>query len=138
MPGCTVWDVASEDKDDPNNALKMWTQLESNDENKVLVQLLNSVLSTKFFDVLRTQQQLGYIVGCGPSFTCRFIYFTALVQTEFPVDYARSRVDEFLIEHYAWIEKGLEEKEFQTCREGLLAEFKTKPKNLSEEHARWA
>jgi len=138
LPGCTVWNLESADKDDPNNCVKLWTQLELTDENKVLASLFNSVLSTKFFDTLRTQQQLGYVCGTGPNITSSFVYWVAIIQTEYQVDYARSRIDDFLIEHYKWIEDSLDETEFQTCREGLLAELKTKPKNLGEEAGRWS
>jgi secreted Zn-dependent insulinase-like peptidase len=138
LPGSTLWRVKSTDEDDPNNAVKMWMQFENTDETRLMLFLLNNVLGTKFFDELRTQQQIGYIVGMGPSPSTKFCYLQALAQTEFPVDYVRSRIDKFFTEKLEWIQDGLEDVEFSTCREGLLSELKTKPKNLGEEMQHFA
>jgi len=135
MPGTTVWKVDSTDADDPNNAVKLYMQFGVSDENKVMLWLLNAVLGTKFFDSLRTQQQLGYVCSLGPAVTAKHCYICVLVQTEFPLDFARSRIDAFLTEHITWIQETLTDEEFTTCREGVLSELKTKPKNLGEEAA---
>lgn len=47
-----------------------------------------------------------------------FNFLTAQVQTEFPPDYARSRIDAFFHEQFAWLENGLEDEELQTCLKG--------------------
>eukprot|EP00435_Cladocopium_sp_Y103_P035094 s3612_g9.t1 len=87
--------------------------------------------------VAKTQQQLGYIVGMGIGTAANFNFLTAQVQSEFPPDYVRSRIDAFYNEYFAWIEDSLEEEEFQTCLKGVLSELKMKPKNLSEEFQRY-
>merc|ERR1719464_2426953 len=102
-----------------------------------MLQLIGKVLSPKFFDILRTQQQLGYVVHLGVSPSTNFIYLIALAQTEFPPDYARSRINSFLDEHFVFIEESLTEDEFQMCRQGILSELKMKPKNLSDEAGRY-
>jgi insulysin len=136
--GATVWNLDSSDKDDPNHAVLMRLQLRKGIETETSLLVLSKVLSAKFFDVLRTQQQLGYIVGMGASMGMSFDYLVAQVQTEYAPNYTRSRIDAFLHEHFAWVEEGLEEEEFQTCVRGVLAELKTKPKNLSEEFSRYS
>merc|ERR1712028_335246 len=73
----------------------------------------------------------------GPNMSAKFSYLTFLIQTEFPLDYARGRVDAFLSEYTKWIAESLTDEEFNTCREGVLSELKTKPKNLGEEMSNW-
>lgn len=136
-PGRTLWSIDSTDVNDPNHAVRLAIQLKRSMEDDAMLNLLDKVLSPKFFDVLRTQQQLGYIVGMGPSVGVAFSYLLGQVQTEFPAEYTRSRIDAFLDEHFLWIEKELTEEEFQTCRAGLLAELKQRPKNLHEEASHW-
>jgi len=132
-PGPTLWSLPSADIDDPNHAVRLSIQLPESMEGDCLMYLLANVLSPKFFDILRTQQQLGYIVQLGASPSLKFTYLNAMVQTEFAPDYVRGRIDAFLDEHFIMVEEKLTEEEFQTCRAGLLSELKTKPKNLGEE-----
>lgn len=135
--GRTLWNLESTDKDDPNHSVVAKWQLKRGVREACFLMIINKILSPKFFDVLRTQQQLGYVVGMGISSAANFNFLTAQVQTEFPPDYARSRIDAFYQEHFAWLEDGLEEEEFQTCLKGALSELKMKPKNLAEEFQRY-
>ncbi|CAE7727896.1 DEGP1, partial [Symbiodinium microadriaticum] len=74
-------------------------------------------------------------MGTAPSQS--FTYIVAQVQSEFDPAFVRSRVDAFFDEHFAWLEDGVKEEEFQTCLRGVLSELKMKPKNLSEEFGRF-
>merc|ERR1712151_568439 len=98
----------------------------------------NKVLSSKFFEILRTQQQLGYIVAMQEAPTTNFAYLMCIVQTEFPGDYVRSRIEAFLDDHFKFIEEKLEEDEFNTCKEGLISEYKVKPKSIGEGFGEYA
>jgi len=137
-PGKTVWYLDSTDKDDPNNAVYMRVQLQRGVRQEVLLSVLGKVLNAKFFDSLRTQQQLGYIVAMGATVGMSFGYIVAQVQTEYPVEYVKGRIDDFFDKHFAWIEDALSEEELQTCVAGVLAELRTRPKNLHEENARYS
>ncbi|CAE7029230.1 Ide [Symbiodinium natans] len=135
--GRTLWRLDSTDKDDPNHAVILKWQFPKSVEVSVRLLMVGKLLSSKFFDVLRTQQQLGYIVGMGTVPGVNFSYITAQVQSEFGPDFVRSRIDAFFTEHFAWLEDGVQEEEFQTCLRGVLSELKMKPKNLSEEFSRF-
>lgn len=135
--GRTLWMLDSTDKDDPNHAVILKWQFPKSVEVSVRLLLIGKLLSSKFFDVLRTQQQLGYIVGMGTAPSQSFTYIVAQVQSEFDPAFVRSRVDAFFDEHFAWLEDGVKEEEFQTCLRGVLSELKMKPKNLSEEFGRF-
>jgi insulysin len=136
--GSTLWSLPSTDEDSPNHAVFMRIQVKDTVETDMMMQLLASVLSSKFFDELRTQQQLGYIVGMQAGASSKFNYLIAVVQTEFPPDYTRSKIDEFINEKFAFVLNDLEQDEFDRCRSGLLSELKVKPKNLGEEMGRYA
>merc|ERR1712194_190841 len=111
----------------------MGIQVPDSMENMCHLNLLNKVLSAKFFEILRTQQQLGYVVAMQVAPANNFAYLIAVIQTEFPVDYVRGRIDAFLDEHFKFVEEELGEEEFETCRQGLISEYKVKPKSLPEE-----
>jgi len=135
--GRTLWTLDSTDADDPNNAVVLRVQLPVGVETEVMLGLLSSVLAPKFFEVLRTQQQLGYVVQLGSSTSSKFAYLVAVVQSEFPPDYVCSRIDAFFEEHLAFVEAALTEEEFLACRLGLLSELQAEPKNLAEELGRY-
>ena len=50
-------------KDDPNHAVIAKWQVKRGVPESCFLLVLSKILSQKFFDVLRTQQQLGYVVG---------------------------------------------------------------------------
>ena len=56
--------------------------------------------------------------GMGLAPAAHFNFLTAQVQTEFCPDYARSRIDSFFHEQFAWLEDGLADEELQTCLKG--------------------
>jgi len=95
------------------------------------------VLNARFFEELRTKQQLGYIVQMTWSEHEGFLAIVCVVQTEFPPEFVRARIDAFLSEHLAWIETSLEESEFIRQRDGLVSNLSAKPKNLGEEFGRY-
>lgn len=135
--GATVWKLNGTDEEDPNHAVVMRVQLPHTVEIEMLARLLSKVLGAKFFDVLRTQQQLGYIVHSVSRCTMKFVYLISVVQTEFPPDYVRSCIEAFFEEHYTWIEEALTEGEFEACRAGLLSELQASHKSLGEEAAHY-
>jgi len=135
--GRTLWVLPATNADDPNHAVFLRIQLRASLEADMSLNLLNKVLSPKFFDIVRTQQQLGYIVQLATNASAGFCYLLAVVQSEFPPDYVRSRIDAFLDEHFTFVSEALTEEEFEVCRAGLLSELRMKPKNLVEELSRY-
>jgi len=135
--GSTVWRLDGTDVEDPNHAVFLRIQLPDSIENDMNTRLIGKVLGAKFFDILRTQQQLGYVVNMLARPTTKFSYLLGVVQSEYPVDYVRSRIETFMEEHFKTIAESLSEEEFQTCKGGLISELKMKPKNLYEEACRF-
>eukprot|EP00913_Durusdinium_trenchii_P009536 g8961.t2 len=135
--GSTLWELDSMDVDDPNHAVLLKLQLPIGLEDEMLAMLLDKVLSAKFFEILRTQQQLGYIVQMAASVPLKSPMIVALVQTEFLPDYVRGCIGKFMEEHFHFVEESLGAEEFEVCKSGLISQLRMKPKNLREEAARF-
>lgn len=63
---------------------------------EALLGLLDQQFSQQAFDMLRTQDQLGYVVFGGISAIAMSFSYRVLLQTQVPLSYAESRVDNFL------------------------------------------
>lgn len=135
--GKTVWQLEGTDAEEPNHAVFLRMQMEDSIETDMHLKLLNKIIGAKFFDVLRTQQQLGYIVSMSSAPTTHFQYLNAVIQTEFPPDYVRGRINAFFDEHLKNVAENLSSEEFETCRGGLLSDLKMQPKSLGEEAGRY-
>ncbi|CAJ1364618.1 unnamed protein product [Effrenium voratum] len=135
--GRTLWELPSADVDDPNHCVAMKLQQPESLEQEMLLGLLDKALSAKFFDILRTQQQLGYIVHMSPSVSLKMPALAVLVQTEFNPDYVRGCIVKFLEEHLQQLEDSFSEEELSVCKAGYLSQLRMKPKNLGDEAMRY-
>lgn len=102
----------------------------------VFIKLLNTIMYTQFFNILRTKEQLGYILSTQISYQGNFIYkngfFKLLIQS--PIkngDYLLKRVDKFLDEFYEYLQK-LNENDFNDFKQGELSILKDNYTTLSE------
>lgn len=136
-PGRTVWKIDSVDEVDANHAVAMKAQMPYSLETQGMLTVVKTVLSSKFFEILRTQQQLGYVVQMSLSRNGHFVDLNCLVQTEFPPDHVHGAIDAFMDEHFEWIAQGLEDSELQQCVGGVLSSLQAKPKNLGEDFGRF-
>jgi secreted Zn-dependent insulinase-like peptidase len=64
------------------------------------------------------------------------VHLDLYVQSEYPSDYVRARIDSFLEEYLLWLESDLDEQEFDRQREGLISNLREGPKTLEDEFAR--
>lgn len=136
-PGRTLLRCKGTDPDERNNAVRCEIQVPRSLQMQVGVSLFTRILSPRFFEELRTKQQLGYIVQMASAVregSCAIVF---TIQTEYPPEYVRGRIDAFLEEHMAWLEQELEESEFFRHRDGLASNLAEAPKNLNEEFSRY-
>eukprot|EP00933_Yihiella_yeosuensis_P068488 TRINITY_DN7416_c2_g1_i1.p1 TRINITY_DN7416_c2_g1~~TRINITY_DN7416_c2_g1_i1.p1 ORF type:complete len:628 (-),score=100.91 TRINITY_DN7416_c2_g1_i1:371-2143(-) len=138
-PGRTLWKLNGTNPEEQNNCVRLEIELPISLENGVMTSLLVRVLNPRFFEELRTKQQLGYIVQTSWAEREGFLRVIFTVQSEFPPDYVRSRMDAFLDQYLHFAENELDEAEFSRQREGLRANLAEAPKNMQEEFGRyWA
>ncbi|CAL1705686.1 unnamed protein product [Somion occarium] len=121
---------------EPNSALTYFIYAGSllDRRLRVISSLVIQLLTEPAFNILRTREQLGYIVSCSPwtlsGDGVRGIRI--VVQSERSPAYLEQRVDAFLDEMKETIEK-MPEDEWEAQKEGLKHKWVEKHKNMSEE-----
>ncbi|KAK7017923.1 metalloprotease [Paramarasmius palmivorus] len=119
-----------------NNAITYYTHIGpmNNQRLRVVSALLTQIMTEPAFNVLRTKEQLGYIVSCGglllPGSTLKGI--RVIVQSEKTPGYLEKRVEAFLDYMKNTIEE-MSEEEFGEQKEGLEKRWREEYKNLGEE-----
>ena len=103
-----------------------------------LLSLTSQICGQKFFDDLRTKQQLGYIVHSAGTVQERRAGLLFLVQSEVPTGQVKEKIFAF-INSLDSIIGSIPEEDFERYIEAVITEYKEKPKNQSEEFQKhWA
>lgn len=139
--GCNyVWEGPVPNKDEPNSALTYYVHFGEHTDPRTRVRdaLLTQIMSEPAFNVLRTKEQLGYIVSVGQWVAPGqgYVGLRIVVQSERGPIYLENRVEAFL-DHMRGVLEELPEDEFKEQKEGLRSKWLEKPKNLSEEVSRY-
>ena len=98
--------------------------------------LLTQILSEPAFNILRTKEQLGYIVSASAWRGIGSIGLRVVVQSEKDPKYLETRVDAFLSAMTEHI-RAMSDAEFEEQRKGLRHKWTEKLKNLTEEANRF-
>jgi insulysin len=107
-------------------------------ESAALLSLTSQICGQKFFDDLRTKQQLGYIVHSSGSAQERRAGMLFLVQSEVKTSQVKDRIFEF-IDSLDSVMESISEDDFRMYINAVIADLKEKPKNQTEEFQRhWA
>ncbi|KEP64977.1 UNVERIFIED_CONTAM: insulysin, putative [Hammondia hammondi] len=128
---------------DPNSAAFLRFQLGDLEvRERSMLSLFSHCISQAFFDELRTQQQLGYVVHAHRSFQLRsqgMDFFVA--GSKFSSDLMTSRIERF-VEKYLSSGQGLQaalpDALFEKHRAALVSELRVRPQNVFEEAQRYA
>ena len=123
-----------------NSALTYYVHTGSvlDSRQRVVASLTAQILSEPAFNILRTREQLGYIVSCTewqlPGASERGL--RVAIQSERAPAYLEERVEAFFEEMKGKILE-MEDAEFQDQRDGLEKKWREKAKNMSEETNRF-
>jgi len=125
--------------EETNSASRLTLQIASRDEKDVLsAQLIGDIVSTPFYDELRTKQQLGYIVQAAAATPTGIpeLYFIAQSKTGVSdAEGLAERTEEFLKQFGARLKK-MQEKDVKVYIDALRQKKLEKPKDLTEEASR--
>lgn len=133
-----VWSSPVPNPNEPNSALTYYVHYGSKTDRptRVTAALLTQILSEPAFDILRTKEQLGYIVSAS--------MWTApgdneaglriVVQSERGPVYLEERVETFL-DHMKGVIERMTDEQFAEQKSGLERKWREVPKNLNEEVA---
>ncbi|TBU42064.1 Metalloenzyme, LuxS/M16 peptidase-like protein [Dichomitus squalens] len=135
-----VWSAPVPNKNEANNALTYYMSIAKAGDRRrqVLAALVAHILSEPAFNILRTREQLGYIVSAshwhmtGGGQTGLGI----IVQSEREPKYLEQRVDAFLGEMREKI-ASMSDEEFSEHKVALQKQWREAPKNLTEELNRY-
>ncbi|KIP12311.1 hypothetical protein PHLGIDRAFT_21111 [Phlebiopsis gigantea 11061_1 CR5-6] len=132
----TVWETAVPNANEPNSSLSYYVHFGSllDPRLRVTAALLTQILSEPAFNILRTREQLGYVVSCSQWGTAGQgeVGMRVIVQSERAPAYLEERVDVFFDEILETLE-GMAEDELNEHKYGLEKKWSEDPKNLKEE-----
>lgn len=99
--------------------------------------LLNSVFNQAFYNKLRTEDQVGYIVGSSIDRIGNHWGLILYAQTKnTPIDKLQSRFDRFIKDYRQDLEN-IDETVFDTLRQTVVAQINQPPGNFSDEYPRF-
>ncbi|OWB55534.1 hypothetical protein B5S28_g1406 [[Candida] boidinii] len=128
--------------DDPNNinsCIESYIQLGKFDNyrDRVITELIAQILHEPFFNRLRTNEQLGYVVFSGLRETRTTFGLRLLIQSERSTSYLLSRIESFLKKLKYELNNNLTIEEFEKHVNAVIQKKLQKPKNLKEEKIRY-
>lgn len=98
--------------------------------------LLGHILASPYYEDLRTEQQLGYIVSAGPMPILDTPGLGFIVQSPVATPNKLIKVSEDFLQHYYKKLQQLSPDEFEKQKQGLISRLLEKPKNLAALSAR--
>eukprot|EP01128_Nolandella_sp_AFSM9_P011831 TRINITY_DN8746_c0_g1_i1.p1 TRINITY_DN8746_c0_g1~~TRINITY_DN8746_c0_g1_i1.p1 ORF type:complete len:959 (+),score=215.62 TRINITY_DN8746_c0_g1_i1:78-2954(+) len=126
--------IPSTNDADENSAIEFSIQIgEWAPKSNALLSLFIQCTSTEAFNVLRTQQQLGYLVWTGKRFDSGVIAFRAIIQSS---NYDPLHLEKSVSDWIDSLEKyfvNLSDSEFERFRSALVTQKLVKSKSLQEE-----
>ena len=95
--------------------------------------ILSKILGEKFFDIMRTKNQLGYIVKFGLSIFRNNYYIVEKIQSAKPVEFVKSKIDDFNQQ----IEKFINDSSFEQFVQTINRELDEPDYSLSDKISRY-
>jgi len=136
--GVTLLEREGTNPDERNGAVIATLQCaEDSSASRCLMDLTGQVLGQRFFDELRTKQQLGYIVQAGAYSERRgSVGIRFMVQSEKATTEVAARMQEWMSTAWSLLEEQLTQSEFDEYRGALVSRLRERPKTLGEEFGR--
>jgi insulysin len=101
-----------------------------NDKEVQYLHLTENFLKTKFYDMLRTKETLGYVVELLAAVSCKYYCIVCLVQSNSKTpEFCASRVRKFMKESFKLI-KDISDEEFKKLIDSQLSKINVKDNNL--------
>ncbi|KAJ0979208.1 hypothetical protein J5N97_014682 [Dioscorea zingiberensis] len=119
-----------------NSVVELYFQIEQDigkeaTRLRAITDLFGSIIDEPYFNQLRTKEQLGYVVECGPRMTYRVVGFCFRVQSsEYSPLYLHERIIHFISGVQELLD-GLDNESFENHRSGLIAEKLEKDPSLA-------
>lgn len=133
-----VWRLTVPNANNVNSACEYYCQVGhvADDHLRPRLFLLARLAKAPVFDILRTKEQLGYVVFSSARTLSGSMGFQILLQSEKPSAFLEARVEAFL-DHFKAFLKGMSDADFRMIKQGLISTYAESPKNLQEESSRY-
>ncbi|CAE7941384.1 IDE [Symbiodinium sp. KB8] len=99
-------------------------------QHEALAAVLVSIWKPLFFNELRTQQQLGYVVSCFMRIRVTHVSLIFVVQTDRLPEVALKSIDKFFSHAFTHIICTVTERQFREQCEGIARQLEESPRNL--------
>lgn len=137
--GCnSIWSLDIPNPKEVNASVSYYCQVGNvgNPRLRVTYRLLQQICQEPAFNILRTKEQLGYVVAWSEWAFTESIGLRILVQSEKDPKYVESRIEAFLVHMRGTIES-MSAELFEEQKQGLIGKWNEKLKNLNEESVRF-
>jgi insulysin len=133
-----VWKMSVPNTSNVNSSCEYYCQVGdvTDDHLRPRLSLLAQLANEPVFNILRTQEQLGYLVFSGARAATGVMGLRILLQSERPSAYLETRVEAFL-DYFKKFLEDMSEEDFLVARQGLISKKTEKPKNLHGESSRF-
>jgi len=133
-PNLSILSLEGTNPDDANSCAveSVCCVAEVTPENEALTSLLMQAVKPRFFNDLRTRQQLGYVVSSFMRARVAYISLVFLVQTERAPEVARRSIEGFLSQTWRHVLSDMTSEDFDHHRDGLIRQLEEAPRNLWE------
>lgn len=122
--GSNVFYVKSMLPNDKNSTTTNYIQIGSSSIRlQCLTEFIEKILEEPLFDILRTQEQLGYSVSCSHRFNHGIIGLTVTVQSQEnknPTTLVNDRIEKFLHENMLEVLQKMSDEDFATVQNALI------------------
>ena len=122
--GSHVLHIKSMLPDDKNSTITNYIQIGSSSIRlQCFIELIEKVIEEPLFDILRTQEQLGYSVGCSHRFNHGVLGISFTVQSQEdknPTTAVDARIEKFIHEHMLSALEKMTDDEFATVQTALI------------------
>lgn len=125
--------------EEKNNAIVYYLQVGETltDSLRTKLALFSHLIGQRAFDILRTKEQLGYVVHCYQWMSPTVMGLNVIIQSEQSPTYLENRIDAFL-EDYGKELSDMELEDFEKQRAGLVGKLREKLENLEGEYSRFS
>lgn len=137
--GCNyIWELPVPNQNESNASITYYCHIGdiASPRLRATFRLLVQIIREPAFNILRTKEQLGYIVFASEWQGTGSIGLRILVQSEKDPKYLESRVEAFLV-HMRGVLETMSDTEFEEQKKGLIDRWNEKLKNLNEETTRF-
>ncbi|KAJ6798968.1 nardilysin-like isoform X2 [Iris pallida] len=135
---CLVRSFCVKNELEVNSVAELYFQIEQDigieaSRLRAITDLFSNIVQEPCFNQLRTKEQLGYVVECGPRMTYRVLGFCFRVQSsKYDPLFLRSRIDNFNNDLHELLD-ALDDETFENHRNGLIAQKLEKDPSLTYE-----